>query len=421
MFDRFIPYLPKRYPVCGCQASSFGSQREESQMKIDRFWLLAAVFVLLIGTCQPAFASNPAVPLIQGKSGRGIPDRYMVIFKDGAAADAVDAALNRLPQGAMVHYRYESAVIGFAATLPAPAVEALRNNPNVDYVEEDQEITIDTTQSSPDWGLDRLDQRSLPLSNTFTYTRTGSGVTAYVIDTGILISHTDFGGRAAVGTDKIGDGRNGIDCNGHGTHVAGTIGGTTYGVAKSVKLVAVRVLNCSGSGTTSGVVAGVDWVTAHKSGPSVANMSLGGSVSTTLDNAVKNSIAKGVTYAIAAGNSGVSACNASPARVAEAITVGATDKTDTRPSWSNYGTCLDMFAPGVNIKSDWYTSTTATNTISGTSMAAPHVAGVAALYLQANPTASPSAVRNALVANATKSVVKSAGSGSPNNLLFTNY
>jgi subtilisin family serine protease len=259
------------------------------------------------------------------------------------------------------------------------------------------------------------------LSNTFTYTRTGSGVTAYVIDTGILISHTDFGGRAAVGTDKIGDGRNGIDCNGHGTHVAGTIGGTTYGVVKSVKLVAVRVLNCSGSGTTSGVVAGVDWVTAHKSGPSVANMSLGGSVSTTLDNAVKNSIAKGVTYAIAAGNSGVSACNTSPARVAEAITVGATDKTDTRPSWSNYGTCLDMFAPGVNIKSDWYTSTTATNTISGTSMAAPHVAGVAALYLQANPTASPSAVRNALVANATKSVVKSAGSGSPNNLLFTNY
>lgn len=394
-------------------------------MKMNRFWLFAAVLVLVVSTSQPAFASSASAPLIQGKSGHVIPNRYMVVFNDGATDASIDAALTEVTRGhsAVAHYRYEKAVKGFAATLSASALKALRSNPDVAYIEEDQEITIETTQSSPAWGLDRIDQRSLPLSQTYTYTSTGKGVTAYVIDTGILVSHTDFGGRAKVGADKVGDGRNGIDCNGHGTHVAGTIGGTKYGVAKSVTLVAVRVLNCSGSGTTSGVVAGVDWVTTnHASGqPAVANMSLGGGVSTTLDNAVSRSITDGVTYAIAGGNSGANACNSSPARVAAAITVGATSSTDTRASWSNYGSCLDLFAPGVSITSDWYSSTTATNTISGTSMATPHVAGVAALYLQTHASASPSTVRNALVNNATSGVVKSAGTGSPNRLLFSNY
>ncbi len=392
-------------------------------MKLRRLWFVLVVVSMLVVSGRPVFAASHQAPVIKGDAGRKIPDQYIVVFKDGTQDAVVDSALENVKRGhgATEHFRYKNAIKGFAAQLNAKALESLRSDPNVEYIEEDQEITIDTTQSSPTWGLDRIDQRALPLSKTYTYTATGSGVTAFIIDTGIYVSNTDFGGRASVGADFVGDGRNGIDCNGHGTHVSGTVGGKTYGVAKSVKLVAVRVLNCSGSGSTSGVIAGVDWVSSHKSGPAVANMSLGGGVSTSLDTAVKNSIARGVVYAIAGGNSGVSACNSSPARVAAAITVGATDSTDTKASWSNYGSCLDIFAPGVNIKSDWIGSTTATNTISGTSMATPHVAGVAALYLQGHTTASPTAVRDALVANATKGVVKSAGSGSPNNLLFTNY
>jgi subtilisin family serine protease len=241
-------------------------------------------------------------------------------------------------------------------------------------------------------------------------------VTAYIIDTGILYSHSDFGGRARFGYDAVGSG--GVDCNGHGTHVAGTVGGNTYGVAKAVKLVGVRVLSCSGSGTTAGVIAGVNWVTQNAVKPAVANMSLGGGVSTTLDNAVASSISSGVTYALAAGNSTANACNSSPSRVASAITVGATTSTDAKASYSNYGTCLDIFAPGSSITSDWYTSSTATNTISGTSMASPHVAGAAALVLSANPSFTPAQVRDNLVSRSTPNVVTSPGTGSPNRLLF---
>ena len=287
-------------------------------------------------------------------------------------------------------------------------------------VERDQVFTISTTQSPATWGLDRIDQRARPLSNSYTYTRTGAGVRAYIIDTGIRFSHGEFGGRATSGFDAV-DGGAADDCNGHGTHVSGTVGGATYGVAKGVSLVGVRVLDCAGSGTTSGVIAGVDWVTANHVKPAVANMSLGGGASAALDQAVANSIAAGVTYAIAAGNSNARACNYSPARVATAITVGATTSTDARASYSNWGSCLDLFAPGSSITSSWYTSNTATNTISGTSMATPHVAGVAALYLQGNPGATPATVRNALVANATSGVVGNARTGSPNLLLFTNY
>lgn len=396
-------------------------------MRYSKFLFVVMALVLVVSTSQPVFAApagriNLAPVLSAGM--KIIPDRYIVVFKADASAGAVDSAIaDANSKGAKVHFNYQKALKGFAATLPANALAAIRSNPNVEYVEEDQVVTIDTTQSGATWGLDRIDQRALPLNGTYNYNNTGAGVTAYIIDTGIFVSHTDFGGRARVGTDKVGGGQNGIDCNGHGTHVAGTVGGAKYGVAKGVSLVAVRVLDCSGSGTTSGVIAGIDWVTSdHQAGnPAVANMSLGGGASTSLDNAVKNSIADGVVYAVAAGNDGRDACKTSPARVPEAVTVGATDNTDTRARWSNYGSCLDIFAPGVSITSDWYSSSTATNTISGTSMATPHVTGVAALYLQSNPGASPASVRNALVTNGTPSKVKNAGRSSPNVLLFTSY
>ena len=407
-------------------------------MQHRRLWSALLVVVLVLTVVSPAFAQDdgpidlaPSADLASADVAITIPDRYIVVFKDGSDPATVDAAIAEAQVAAAategsgavdVHYRYESALVGFAATMPASSLEALKKNPNVAIIEPDQVITLSATQSPVTWGLDRIDQRNLPLSNSFTYNNTGAGVTAYIIDTGIRFSHNEFGGRAVTGYDAV-DGGSADDCNGHGTHVAGTVGGSTYGVAKGVTLVGVRVLNCSGSGTNSGVIAGVNWVTSnHAAGaPAVANMSLGGSVSSALDTAVNNAINDGVTFAIAAGNSNRNACNYSPARVANAITVGATTSSDARASYSNYGSCLDLFAPGSSITSAWYTSNTATNTISGTSMATPHVAGVAALYLQSNASASPATVRNAIVNNATTGKVTSAGSGSPNRLLFTNY
>jgi subtilisin family serine protease len=308
---------------------------------------------------------------------------------------------------------------GFAATMSASAAGRLAADPAVAWVEQDSVVRLTDTQSGATQGLDRVDQRNLPLDGTYTFATTAANVHAYIIDTGIRITHRDFGGRASVGTDTVGDGRNGIDCNGHGTHVSGTVGGATFGVAKGVSLVAVRVLDCGGSGTNSGVIAGVDWVTANAIKPAVANMSLGGGASTALDQAVQRSIAAGVTYAIAAGNSNANACNSSPSRAPEAITVGATDVSDDRASFSNFGSCLDIFGPGVNITSDWMDSDTATNTISGTSMATPHVAGAAALILAGAPTASPATVRNTMVGNGSTGKVVNAGTASPNVLLFT--
>lgn len=349
---------------------------------------------------------------------------YIVVFRPGQARAEVNSAAEAAARlGGQVHFVYTKALQGFAATLPEQALQGLLHNPNVELIEADQAITLDAeaTQSYPTWGLDRIDQRDLPLDNLYTFTNTGNGVTAYIIDTGIRFSHNEFAGRATFGYDAIGDGRNGEDCDGHGTHVAGTVGGATYGVAKSVSLVAVRVLNCKGSGTMSGVIAGVDWVTGNSAGASVANMSLGGGASTALDSAVNNSIASGVTYAVAAGNSKKDACRYSPSRVLAAITVGATTSVDARASYSNYGRCLDLFAPGSSITSAWNTSDSASATISGTSMATPHVTGVAALYLQNNSAATPAAVSAALSGNATAGVVSNAGKGSPNLLLFTNY
>lgn len=357
---------------------------------------------------------------VQAEAGAPVPGQYIVVMKPARGARAASAAAAVGVASGKVKRTFHAALDGFSASLSDAEAAALARDPNVALVERDQVFTISTTQSPATWGLDRIDQRARPLSNSYTYTRTGAGVRAYIIDTGIRFSHGEFGGRATSGFDAV-DGGAADDCNGHGTHVSGTVGGATYGVAKGVSLVGVRVLDCAGSGTTSGVIAGVDWVTANHVKPAVANMSLGGGASAALDQAVANSIAAGVTYAIAAGNSNARACNYSPARVATAITVGATTSTDARASYSNWGSCLDLFAPGSSITSSWYTSNTATNTISGTSMATPHVAGVAALYLQGNPGATPATVRNALVANATSGVVGNARTGSPNLLLFTNY
>jgi subtilisin family serine protease len=353
--------------------------------------------------------------------GTSLQDRYIVVFEKGTAARSQRAARSRArSDGARIHRTYTAALDGFAATLPDKALRGLRNNPRVAFLEADRPMRTVDTQSPATWGIDRIDQRSLPLSNSYSYTESGQGVTAYIIDTGIRRTHGELSGRASSGYTAISDGRGTDDCNGHGTHVAGTVGGETYGVAQDVSLVAVRVLDCQGSGSTSGVIAGVDWVTQNASGPSVANMSLGGGVSTALDNAVSSSIASGVTYAVGAGNDyGADACNGSPSRVGSALTVGSSTSSDARSSFSNIGSCLDLFAPGSSITSSWIGSDSATNTISGTSMATPHVAGVAALYLDANPEASASAVGDAIVTTATTNVLSNVGSGSPNRLLYS--
>jgi subtilisin family serine protease len=351
-----------------------------------------------------------------------VTNRYIVVFKQWVAnPDAIADEVTRGTAGAKIHFRYRFALKGFAATLPEQALDGIRRNPNVDYIEPDGIATkVSGSQANPmSWGLDRVDQRSRPLDNTYAYQNEGQGVTVYIIDTGIRPDHQEYTGRVTSGYDFVDGDPYAWDCDGHGTHVAGTVGGTNTGIAKLVNLVAVRVLNCSGSGSWSQVIAGIDWVTANHSGPSVANMSLGGGYSTSVNTAVANSIASGVVYCVAAGNNNRNACNYSPASVPTAITVGASDASDVRASFSNYGTCVDLFAPGVSITSSTMTTTTSYESWSGTSMATPHVAGVAALYLSANPTATPSQVAAALVSNATPNVLTSIGTGSPNLLLYS--
>ncbi|WP_330277214.1 S8 family peptidase [Lentzea sp. NBC_00516] len=351
-----------------------------------------------------------------------VPNSYVVKLKDTPASmSATEATANAVAarNGGGVDRVFGSALRGFTVKLSERQAKRLAADPAVEYVEQDQVFHADTTQANPpSWGLDRIDQASLPLSSSYNYTSTGSGVNVYVIDTGVRISHSTFGGRAKNGYDFVDGDAVAQDGNGHGTHVAGTIAGSTYGVAKGATVYGVRVLDDAGSGTTAGVVAGIDWVTANAIKPAVANMSLGGGASTTIDAAVNRSIAAGVTYAVAAGNSNANASSYSPARVAAAITVGATTSTDARASYSNYGSVLDIFAPGSSITSSWNTSDTATNTISGTSMATPHVAGVIARYLQNNTSATPAQVSSALTSGATTGKVTSAGSGSPNRLLY---
>ena len=353
-----------------------------------------------------------------------LSDRYVVVFRDEVTNPAALTDQLVAQVGGTVQFRYTHALKGFAATLPASAVSALRSNPLVSAVEPDGIVTIvgsgtDNTVSS--WGLDRVDQHNLPLSNTYTWSHDGSGVRVYIIDTGIRTTHNEFGSpsRASVGFDAIGDGQNGQDCNGHGTHVAGTVGGAEYGIARAVTLVAVRVLNCAGSGSYSQVIAGVDWVTSHAVLPAAANMSLGGSYYGPLNTAVTNAVNAGVTFAVAAGNSSADACLYSPSSTPKALTVGATTISDARASYSNFGTCVDLFAPGSSITSAWNSTDAATNTISGTSMASPHVAGVAALYLSSNTGATPAAVEKAIKDSASVGKVTSPGTGSPNLLLYS--
>jgi subtilisin family serine protease len=388
-----------------------------------RLWstslLAVAVVVAACSDATPPTAADDTGG-VQARVGQGAGD-YIVVFRDGVQDVPGLARQLTGAAGGELGYTYQHAIRGFSARMPAAALNGLRNHPLIEFIEADQPVTAFVTQTNATWGLDRIDQRDRPLNGTYVYEADGSGVRAYIIDTGIRPSHNDFGGRVAGGFTAINDGRGTTDCNGHGTHVAGTVGGTTWGVAKKAQLIPVRVLNCQGNGTTAGVIAGVDWVTANHVKPAVANMSLGGGASTALDAAVANAVSAGVTMVVAAGNDNANACNYSPARAASAITVGATTSSDARASYSNYGNCLDLFAPGSSITSAWYTNNSATSTISGTSMASPHVAGVAALYLQQNPSASPSSVTNAIVGNSTTGKVTSAGSNSPNRLLYSGF
>jgi len=386
-----------------------------------------AVFAAVAFICLLLVLTGPARSQGKGKlhhKANKIQNHYIVVLDDAVVGEkgaysiapymAKDMAGSY--RGNLKHV-FQHALNGFAVEMSEEDALRLSDDYRVKYVEEDAVMTIDTTQTGATWGIDRIDQRNRPLSGTYTYNWTGSGVRVYIIDTGIRTTHTQFGGRASDVFDAFGG--NGQDCNGHGTHVAGTVGGSTYGVAKSALLRGVRVLDCSGSGSTSGVISGVDWVTANHISPAVANMSLGGGASSALDTAVNNLSNSGVPIAVAAGNSNIDACTQSPSRAANAITTGATTSTDARSSFSNFGTCVDIFAPGSSITSAWSTSDTATNTISGTSMASPHVAGVAALYKQANPSASSTTVRNAIVNNATTNVITGVGTGSPNRLLYS--
>jgi len=387
--------------------------------RLVRHASLAAATLLLL----PATAVAAPAPLVQTGKPNAIDGQYIVVLKPAAGADATDRARRTVrARGGRIRHVYSRALRGFSAKLSDRALIDVRRDPAVAYVEPDAVISIAATQSEATFGLDRIDQPDLPLTTTYSYQQTGAGVTAYIIDTGIRTTHAQFGGRAESGFDSIDGALPADDCNGHGTHVAGTVGSESFGVAKDVRLVAVRVLDCGGSGSYSGVIAGVDYVTgSHAAGaPAVANMSLGGPVSTALDDAVEASIADGVSYALAAGNDAVDACGSSPARVPDALTVGATDSADSEASFSNYGSCLALLAPGVSIASTWSTSDSATNTISGTSMATPHVAGVAALYLEQAPADSPASVHAAVVSGSTADILDLYdGLGTPNLLLYS--
>ena len=387
-----------------------------------------SALIILACFCAAMLLSEPAKS--QGRKNKlhkmtnKIENSYIVVLDDSVVGEKglysiapyIASDMAQTYKGSLKRV-FQHAINGFTVEMSPQDAERLSEDFRVRFVEEDSVVTADVTQTGPPWGLDRIDQRNLPLSGTYTYNWTGADVRVYVIDTGIRTSHNQFGGRASNVFDAFGG--SGSDCNGHGTHVAGTVGGSTYGVAKSALLRGVRVLDCNGSGSTSGVIAGVDWVRQNRIAPAVANMSLGGGISSALDTAVNNLSNAGVPIAVAAGNSNTNACNSSPARAVNAITVGATTTSDARASFSNFGTCVDLFAPGQSILSAWFTSNSATATLSGTSMASPHVAGVAALYKQANPSASSTTVRDAIVNNATTGKVTNAGTGSPNRLLYS--
>ncbi len=384
---------------------------------------VSAICLSIAATHFVYAASNVANPVNDSSQAKGIIKNQYIVILNKDAGPSKDFAQNIAKQHAgKVLQSYDTILKGFAIYLPDTAgaafIEAMKKNPHVLSVESDTIVNIDaTTQSNPDWGLDRIDQKALPLNSTYSYLQTGSGTTAYIVDTGILSSHQEFSGRVLSGYTAISDGNGTTDCNGHGTHVAGTVGGTTYGVAKNVNLVPIRILGCDGSGASSNVIAGLDWILKNGKKPAVVNMSLGGATSSSLDSAVENLFNNGYVMVVAAGNSDTDACSSSPARVSKAITVAATDNTDTRASYSNYGSCVDIFAPGSQINSSWIGSNTATKILNGTSMATPHVAGVVAEMLQSTPMASPQTISTNLLNQASSNVVKNP-SGSPNRLLY---
>jgi subtilisin family serine protease len=381
---------------------------------------VAAAAAIGSGTALPAQATPSAGRILQEDSANAVENSYIVVLKESAGFRANSTKGEDLvaKYGATVDWTYDAVLNGYAIRISASGARSLAEDPAVEFVEQDQMVHLEATQYNPPWGLDRIDQPRLPRNLMYSYPDTaGKSATVYVIDTGVRTTHTEFAGRARHGYDFVDRDTNASDGNGHGTHVATTVAGKTYGVAKQSKIVSVRVLDNNGAGTLSGVIAGVDWVTVRRVRPAVANMSLGAGVSTSLDTAVRNSIASGVTYAVAAGNSNADAASFSPARVGSALTVGASTWVDSRSSFSNYGSRLDMFAPGSLITAGWHTSDTATTTLSGTSMATPHVAGAAAIYLTSHPSAGPATVHSALVNGATTGVLTNVGTGSPNRLL----
>ncbi|MFL4394475.1 S8 family serine peptidase [Acinetobacter pittii] len=383
-----------------------------------------STFLLAIALSHLTYAAPATTNSVLGSSeAKGIiKNQYIIILNKDVGSSNEFAQGIAKQHGGKVLQTYDAVLKGFAIYLPDVAgtafVEAMKKNPKVVSVENDTIMKVDaTTQSNPDWGLDRIDQKNLPLDSAYSYLQTGSGTTAYIVDTGILSTHQQFSGRVLSGYTAISDGNGTNDCHGHGTHVAGTVGGSTYGVAKNVSLVPIRILGCDGSGASSNVIAGLDWILKNGKKPAVVNMSLGGEANASLDSAVENLFNNGYVMVVAAGNSNIDACSSSPARVSKAITVAATDSTDTRASYSNYGSCVDIFAPGSQINSSWIGSNTATKVLNGTSMATPHVVGVVAEMLQSTPTATPQTISNNLLNQASNNVVKNP-SGSPNRLLY---
>jgi subtilisin family serine protease len=378
---------------------------------------LATLTATTFTTTTASAAPTAEGTIVAANTTGAIKDRYIVTLNDGAAPGTAKDLAARY--NGTITAEYTTAVNGFTVTLTEKGAKRLAAHPAVATVEQDRTIAAADTQNAATWGIDRIDQRNLPLTGTYTYpTTAAANVTAYILDTGIRLTHTEFEGRARSGYDFIDKDTDASDCQGHGTHVAGTVAGKTHGVAKKAKIVSVRVLDCNGSGSYSAIIAGVDWVTKNATKPAVANMSLGGSTSATLDTAVKNSIAAGITYAVAAGNETKDACTVSPARQPDAITVAATDTNDARATYSNYGTCVDIFAPGSNILSATKTGDTTTGKMSGTSMATPHIAGVAALYLATNPTWTPTQVRTAMINDATPNKITDT-KNTPNKLTYT--
>jgi subtilisin family serine protease len=383
-----------------------------------------ALLAIAVGACTDATSPGDGARLAPFVSAHAdlttqlVPDEYIVVLR----SDVEDVPAAAAASGAAVLARWDKALKGYAVRANAGQLRALRADPRVAFVEPNARVSKIATQSpTPSWGLDRIDQRNLPLNNSYTYANTGTGVHAYIIDTGIRPTHTEFTGRIGNGFTSINDGNGTNDCDGHGTHVSGTVGGTVHGVAKGVTLHPVRVLDCTGSGTWTGVINGINWVAANRQLPAVANMSLGGSFNSAVNTATDGLIAAGVFTAVASGNSSANACNYSPASTANAMTVNSTTNTDARSSFSNFGTCTDIFAPGSSIVSAYNTSNTATAVLSGTSMASPHVAGAGALYLFANPTHTPAQVDAALKNNATLNLVTNPGTGSPNRLLYMGF